>query len=137
LLRFLEHRSISEWDYRHVCSGYVDAIRQLKHVIRDKKTRFFNHGWWIFIRRGNFLRFKTGNRVGGEGATVWKESRKLNLKWYALVVERESNERTRHAARTAWFKFFFSFLNQTGSVRFGLTGSGTQKPETKLNRTFF
>jgi hypothetical protein len=53
----------------------------------------------------------------------------------ARVVERESNGRRRLAARTAWFNFF-SFLNRTGSVRFGLAGSGTPKPETEPNRTF-
>jgi hypothetical protein len=63
---------------------------------------------------------------------VWKESRKLNLKWYALV-ERESNERTWLATWTAWF---FSFLNQTGSVRFGLASSSTPKPETEPNQLF-
>jgi hypothetical protein len=31
---------------------------------------------------------------------------------------------------------FFSFLNRTGSVRFGLAGSGTPKPETGPDRTF-
>ena len=31
---------------------------------------------------------------------------------------------------------FFSFLNRTGSVRFGLAGSSTPKPETEPNRTF-
>jgi hypothetical protein len=35
-----------------------------------------------------------------------------------------------------YFILFFSFLNRTGSVRFGLAGSGTPKPETKPNRTF-
>ena len=30
----------------------------------------------------------------------------------------------------AWF-IFFSFLNRTGSVRFGLIGSGTSKSETE------
>jgi hypothetical protein len=29
--------------------------------------------------------------------------------------------------------FFFSFLNQTGSVRLGLVGSGTPKSETEPN----
>jgi len=29
-----------------------------------------------------------------------------------------------------YFILFFSFLNRTGSVRFGLAGSGTPKPET-------
>jgi len=33
--------------------------------------------------------------------------------------------------------FFFSFLNQTGSVRLGLVGSGTPKSETEPNRIFF
>jgi hypothetical protein len=32
--------------------------------------------------------------------------------------------------------FIFSFLNRTGSVRFGLAGSGTPKPETELDQTF-
>jgi len=51
-----------------VASSYVDAIRQLKDMIRDRKTRFFNHGRWIFGRRENVLRSKT--EVGGEGAVV-------------------------------------------------------------------
>jgi hypothetical protein len=35
-----------------------------------------------------------------------------------------------------YFILFFSFLNRTGSVRFGLAGSGTPKPETGPDRTF-
>ena len=54
-------------------------------------------------------------------------------KWSARVIERESNGRR----RPAWFIYFFSFLTRTGSVRFGLAGSGTSKPETEPNRTFF
>ena len=57
-------------------------------------------------------------------------------KWSARIVERKSNGRRRAAAWTAWF-FFFSFLNRTGSVRLGLVGSGTPKPETEPNRIFF
>jgi hypothetical protein len=57
-------------------------------------------------------------------------------KWSARIVERESNGRRRPTAWTAWF-IFFSFLNQTGSVRLGLVGSGTPKSETEPNRIFF
>jgi hypothetical protein len=65
----LEHRSITEGGCRHVSSGYVDAIRQLKNVNKDRKTRFFFTGDG-FGRRGNVLRSKTGNRVGEERAAV-------------------------------------------------------------------
>jgi len=53
-------------------------------------------------------------------------------KWSARVIEGESNGR----GGLLGLYIFFSFLTRTGSVRFGLAGSGTPKPETEPNRTF-
>jgi hypothetical protein len=43
----------------------------------------------------------------------------------------------REEAASDFVYLFISFLNWTGSVRFGLAGSSTPKPETEPNQTFF
>jgi hypothetical protein len=62
----------------------------------------------------------------GRGGCVKGKANKCYAR-VARVVERESNGRR----QPAWFIYFFSFLNRTGSVRFGLAGLGTPKPETE------
>jgi len=69
-------------------------------------------------------------RVNGRGGgDCVKGKEMINGLLGLLANEREE------AARD--LVYFFSFLNRTGSVRFGLAGSGTPKPETEPNRIFF
>jgi hypothetical protein len=68
-------------------------------------------------------------RVGGERAVVWKRKQINGL--LGLLKGKVMG-----GGGLLGLYIFFSFLTRTGSVRFGLAGSGTPKPETEPNRTF-